>query len=86
MKRWCSTFYTITVSTVESELNMDMVNLFTQQQQNYTFIEIFNADVLIREDITVDQFIDVVLGNRKYLTCIYVSGDLHKVGQTYVEE
>jgi ribosome-interacting GTPase 1 len=36
------------------------------------FIEIFNADVLIREDITVDQFIDVVLGNRKYLTCVYV--------------
>jgi uncharacterized protein len=32
--------------------------------------------VLIREDITVDQFIDVVLGNRKYLTCIYVSVDL----------
>jgi hypothetical protein len=27
-----------------------------------------------------------VLGNRKYLTCVYVSVDLHKRGQTYVEE
>jgi ribosome-interacting GTPase 1 len=35
--------------------------------------KIFNADVMIREDCTVDDFIDVVLGNRKYLRCIYVS-------------
>lgn len=34
--------------------------------------ELFNADVLIREDITVDEFIDVILGNRKYITCLYV--------------
>lgn len=34
---------------------------------------IFNAEVLIREDITVDEFIDVVLGNRKYIRAIYVS-------------
>jgi len=33
---------------------------------------IFNCEVLIREDITVDQFIDVVLGNRKYIRAIYV--------------
>ncbi|KAJ3361954.1 developmentally-regulated GTP-binding protein 2 [Allomyces macrogynus ATCC 38327] len=32
---------------------------------------IFNAEVLIREDITVDEFIDVVLGNRKYINCLY---------------
>jgi ribosome-interacting GTPase 1 len=35
--------------------------------------EIFNADIVIREDITVEQFIDVVLGNRRYINCIYVS-------------
>lgn len=34
--------------------------------------ELFNAEVLIREDITVDEFIDVVLGNRRYITCLYV--------------
>jgi len=27
---------------------------------------------MIREDITVDQFIDVLLGNRKYVPCLYV--------------
>ncbi|OLY85392.1 Developmentally-regulated GTP-binding protein 2 [Smittium mucronatum] len=33
---------------------------------------IFNAEVLVRQDVTVDEFIDVVLGNRKYLPCLYV--------------
>ncbi|ORC91926.1 putative developmentally regulated GTP-binding protein,putative [Trypanosoma theileri] len=33
---------------------------------------IHNADVVIREDITVDQFIDVIEGNRKYMPCLYV--------------
>ena len=28
-----------------------------------------NADVLVREDITVDDFIDVIDGNRKYCKC-----------------
>lgn len=27
---------------------------------------------MIREDISVDQFIDVLLGNRKYVPCLYV--------------
>lgn len=34
--------------------------------------KIFNADVVCREDITVDQFIDVIDGNRKYCKCLYV--------------
>lgn len=34
---------------------------------------IFNAEILIREDVSVDQFIDVILGNRKYIRAIYVS-------------
>jgi len=33
---------------------------------------IFNADVVCREDVTVDQFIDVIDGNRKYCKCLYV--------------
>lgn len=33
---------------------------------------IFNADVVIREEITVDDFIDVIDGNRKYCKCLYV--------------
>lgn len=31
-----------------------------------------NAEVLIREDISVDQLIDVIEGNRRYVTCFYV--------------
>jgi ribosome-interacting GTPase 1 len=34
--------------------------------------KIHNCEVLIREDVTVDEFIDVVVGNRKYLRCLYV--------------
>lgn len=33
--------------------------------------KIHNAEVLVREDCTVDEFIDVVLGNRKYVRCLY---------------
>jgi hypothetical protein len=35
-------------------------------------LQIHNVDVLFREDVTVDEFIDVVLGNRVYLRCLYV--------------
>nr|PIM04140.1 putative GTP-binding protein [Toxoplasma gondii COUG] len=47
------------------------LNLKTVQQilQEY---KIFNADVVIREDCSADDFIDVVEGNRKYVRCIYV--------------
>ena len=34
---------------------------------------IHNAEVLIREDCTVDDLIDVIEGNRKYIRCLYVS-------------
>lgn len=33
--------------------------------------KIFNAELLIREDCSVDELIDVILGNRKYVTCLY---------------
>ena len=33
---------------------------------------IFNADVVIHRDITVDEFIDVLEGNRAYIPAIYV--------------
>ncbi|KAK9675013.1 Ribosome-interacting GTPase 2, partial [Basidiobolus ranarum] len=45
--------------------------------------KIFNAEVLIREDCTVDEFIDVVLGNRKYLNCLYC---YNKIDQITMEE
>ncbi|KAJ3304708.1 Developmentally-regulated GTP-binding protein 2 [Kappamyces sp. JEL0829] len=45
--------------------------------------KIHNAEVLVREDATVDQFIDVVLGNRKYMKCIYC---YNKIDQISLEE
>eukprot|EP01117_Protostelium_nocturnum_P010298 TRINITY_DN3700_c0_g1_i6.p1 TRINITY_DN3700_c0_g1~~TRINITY_DN3700_c0_g1_i6.p1 ORF type:complete len:392 (-),score=108.15 TRINITY_DN3700_c0_g1_i6:90-1184(-) len=45
--------------------------------------KIFNAEVLVREDCTVDDFIDVVEGNRSYLPCIYV---YNKIDQLSLEE
>lgn len=34
--------------------------------------EIFNAEVLFREDCSPDEFIDVIVGNRVYMPCLYV--------------
>ncbi|KAJ7293164.1 P-loop containing nucleoside triphosphate hydrolase protein, partial [Mycena rebaudengoi] len=34
--------------------------------------KLHNCDVMIREDITTDDFIDVLIGTRKYLPCLYV--------------
>ncbi|RKP22233.1 hypothetical protein SYNPS1DRAFT_20306 [Syncephalis pseudoplumigaleata] len=45
--------------------------------------KIFNAEVLIREDCTIDEFIDVVLGNRKYINCLYC---YNKIDQISLEE
>ncbi|KAJ1912189.1 Ribosome-interacting GTPase 2 [Tieghemiomyces parasiticus] len=54
--------------------------LVAQILQSY---KIFNAEILIREDCTVDQFIDVVLGNRKYVKCLYC---YNKVDEISLEE
>jgi ribosome-interacting GTPase 1 len=30
-----------------------------------------NADVLVHDDSTIDDLIDIVEGNRKYVKCLY---------------
>jgi len=45
--------------------------------------KIFNAEVLFREDATPDEFIDVIMGNRIYLPCLYV---YNKIDQISIEE
>jgi len=45
--------------------------------------KIFNVEVLIRADCTVEEFIDVVEGNRSYIRCLYV---YNKVDQLSIEE
>mmetsp|Transcript_2810 Transcript_2810/g.4047 ORF Transcript_2810/g.4047 Transcript_2810/m.4047 type:complete len:358 (+) Transcript_2810:76-1149(+) len=42
-----------------------------------------SADIIFREDATVDQLIDVIEGNRIYTPCIYV---LNKIDQITIEE
>jgi len=37
---------------------------------------IHNAEVVIREDATQEEFIDVVVGRRKYMKCLYVRSNL----------
>ncbi|XP_064405718.1 developmentally-regulated GTP-binding protein 2-like [Halichondria panicea] len=45
--------------------------------------KIFNCEVLFREDCTADDFIDIILGNRVYLQCLYC---YNKVDQISMEE
>ncbi|KAJ3005976.1 Developmentally-regulated GTP-binding protein 2 [Thoreauomyces humboldtii] len=45
--------------------------------------KIHNAELLVREDATVDQFIDVILGNRKYINCLYC---YNKIDAISIEE
>ena len=44
---------------------------------------IHNAEVLFREDATIDDLIDIVEGNRKYVKCLYV---YNKVDSLSIEE
>jgi small GTP-binding protein len=45
--------------------------------------KINSADVFCRCDATIDELIDVIEGNRKYIPCIYV---LNKIDQLTIEE
>uniref|UniRef100_A0A914CAT4 Developmentally-regulated GTP-binding protein 2 n=1 Tax=Acrobeloides nanus TaxID=290746 RepID=A0A914CAT4_9BILA len=45
--------------------------------------KIFNAEIVFREDSTVDEFIDVIQGNQVYLKCLYV---YNKIDQLSLEE
>lgn len=45
--------------------------------------KIFNAEVLFREDCTADELIDVIVGNRVYMPCLFV---FNKIDQISIEE
>uniref|UniRef100_A0A0N4ZG15 OBG-type G domain-containing protein n=1 Tax=Parastrongyloides trichosuri TaxID=131310 RepID=A0A0N4ZG15_PARTI len=47
--------------------------------------KIFNADVVFREDCDVDDFIDVVLGNRVYMKCLYIYNKIDAVSLEEVD-
>lgn len=48
--------------------------------------KIHNADVLIRDDISVDELIDVIEGNRKYVKCLYVYNKIDVISLEEVDE
>ncbi|CAL8108546.1 unnamed protein product [Calicophoron daubneyi] len=45
--------------------------------------KIFNAEIVFREDCSSDEFIDVVVGNRVYVGCLYV---YNKIDQISIQE
>ncbi|GAO50475.1 GTP-binding protein [Saitoella complicata NRRL Y-17804] len=47
--------------------------------------KIHNADVMIREDCTVDDFIDVIIGTRKYVKCLYVYNKIDGISMEELE-
>ncbi|KAI9444964.1 developmentally regulated GTP-binding protein [Lactarius indigo] len=42
--------------------------------------KLHNCDVMIREDITTDEFIDILIGTRKYIPCLYVYNKIDAIG------
>jgi len=63
-----------------TKLGPDPEKVATQILREY---KISNADVLVREDITVDQLVDVVQGNREYKPCLYL---YNKIDTITIEE
>uniref|UniRef100_A0AC35TLL3 OBG-type G domain-containing protein n=1 Tax=Rhabditophanes sp. KR3021 TaxID=114890 RepID=A0AC35TLL3_9BILA len=47
--------------------------------------KIFNADVVVREDVTIDAFIDVVIGNIAYMKCLYVYNKIDNISMEEVD-
>lgn len=58
-------------------LNSKMINLILHEYK------IFHTEIIFREDSTTEEFIDVIVGNRKYLSCVYV---YNKIDQISIEE
>ena len=47
--------------------------------RRYTRYKIHNCELMFREDISADQLIDVVLGNRKYVRCLYAYNKIDNI-------
>jgi len=47
--------------------------------------KLHNCEVLFREDATVDQLIDVIEGNRKYVKCLYVYNKVDMISLEHMD-
>lgn len=63
-----------------TKLGPDPEKLATQIMREY---RITNADLLAREDISVDELVDVIQGNREYKPCLYF---YNKIDTITIEE
>ncbi|XP_052072536.1 GTP-binding protein 128up-like [Mytilus californianus] len=61
----------------QSELDIDTVRTILNEYK------INNADIVLRDDCTADDLVDVVEGNRVFIPCIYL---LNKIDQISIEE
>ncbi|KAG5728541.1 Developmentally-regulated GTP-binding protein 2 [Termitomyces sp. T112] len=48
--------------------------------------KLHNCDIMIREDITTDEFIDVLIGTRKYIPCLYVYNKIDSISIEQVDK
>jgi len=48
--------------------------------------KIHNAEIVMREDATIDDLIDMIEGNRKYVKCIYVYNKIDMISIEAVDE
>ncbi len=66
-------------STVELSLNEDTIKSILAEYR------LHNANVLIREPVTIDQLIDVILGNRKYIPALVVINKIDLADELVLE-
>ena len=58
-----------------------------QVKSIFSEYKIFNADVLVRDpNVTVDDMIDAIEGNRKYIRCLYVINKIDTISMEEVDE
>ena len=60
----------------QSELDLELVRTILNEYK------IHNADITLRADVTSEELIDVVEGNRVYIPCVYL---LNKIDQISIE-
>jgi len=67
----------ITATCTLTKISEKMIQLILHEYK------IFNADIVFRNDYGEDELIDVIVGNRKYMPCLYV---YNKIDQISIEE
>jgi len=70
----------ITQAVPQTQMGEDPEKTIRQILATY---KIHHAELLFREDVTTDEFIDVIMENRKYIKCLYV---YNKIDQITIEE